>query len=269
MPEFRIVIPSRGRFNLKLTTLDYIPKSLRSVTCVMVSKNEYQRYLNNKDIKEKEIKVVVCSKNGISEVRQYIITNYASHEKVNCVIMLDDDMAFYKRNFIDFKLRKASLTEMRNLLVRMYKISMKKGYFACGLSARQGNNRMREPIRFVGRMMNAYAINIPTLRKNNVRFNEVEVMEDFQVTLSMLKLGYRNAVIYDHCWNQLGSGRQGGCSEYRDEAMQNKAALYLFSKFPDEVKIVKKKSSSGWKDMKERTDVNIRWRKAYENRYCK
>jgi hypothetical protein len=114
-------------------------------------------------------------------------------------------------------------------------------------------------------MYNTYLVDTELFIKENIRFDSLKVMEDFYVTLSFLTRGYPNAVVFDYCWNQLGSGAEGGCAEYRDEEMQAQAAKELHATFPGFVRVVEKTSKTAWEGMETRTDVNVLWKKAFES----
>jgi hypothetical protein len=93
-------------------------------------------------------------------------------------------------------------------------------------------------------------------------------MEDFDLTLQLLRLGKPNRVFFEYCWNQRDSGATGGCSKYRTPEMQSDAAHRLAEMHQGFVKLVTKKSkdtSTSWKGMKERVDVIVSWRKALES----
>jgi hypothetical protein len=92
----------------------------------------------------------------------------------------------------------------------------------------------------------------------------IPVMEDFDLTLQLLRKGYPNRVSYQYVWNQRGSGAEGGCSSYRTAEMQTNAALKLKELHPDFVSLVTKTAGTVWKDMEERSDVTVQWQKAYE-----
>jgi hypothetical protein len=119
-------------------------------------------------------------------------------------------------------------------------------------------------------MMNAYAYHTGRLRslvdEGVIELGRVPVMEDFDLTLQLLRAGFPNRVSYEFCWNQRGSGSEGGCSTYRTGEMQAAAARRLAELHPDFVKVVTKSSKSNWKqgDMQERVDVIVQWRKAFE-----
>jgi hypothetical protein len=114
-------------------------------------------------------------------------------------------------------------------------------------------------------MMNAYAYDTQALKELNVEMGRISVMEDFDLTLQLLRKGYPNRVSYQYVWNQRGSGAEGGCSSYRTAELQTKSAQLLQQYHPEYVSLVTKSAGSVWKDMEERSDVNVQWQKAYED----
>jgi len=195
--------------------------------------------------------------NCIGDVREYIQECWPDEQ----VFMLDDDMYFYHRpNMLEPKLvrcKGGSLRRMRNCVLMYLQL-----HPMVGLSARQGNNTYNESVKYNTRCMNAYAFDFKVLRKAGIKFGRMPIMEDFDVTLQMLRKGISNAVLFDFCWNQTGSGKKGGCSLYRDSDMQSAAARMLKRFHPDYVKLVTKESKSQWQGMETRTDVRIAWAKA-------
>jgi hypothetical protein len=113
-------------------------------------------------------------------------------------------------------------------------------------------------------MMNAYAYDTQALKELDIKLGRLPVMEDFDLTLQLLRKGYPNRVSYQYVWNQRGSGAEGGCSSYRTAELQEKAALQLREYHPGFVTLVTKSAGTVWEDMGERADVNIQWQKAYE-----
>jgi hypothetical protein len=246
-------------------TLEWIPRGLLQKTILLVNRKEFKEY---RDRYSDLVRVQQTAVEGISKTRQYAITHIADREEVECILMLDDDMRFYKRPDMSKPgLVKSTPGQVRAMLDKMAGFSMLPNFFACGLSARQGNNHIDKRWIDNTRMMNAYAINVTALRKEKVKFSETQVMEDFWVTLNMLTRGYKNRVLYEFCWNQNGSNDSGGCSSYRTAKVQAGAAMKLHREFPDFVKLVTKTAIAPkyWEGMKERTDVRIQWKKAYES----
>lgn len=255
----KIYIPSMGR-PYNQVTLKNIPKKWRKTTCLVVPQKEYEEYSSVAE--EYNVSIVCPPKNikGIAKTRQYILD--VCNERT--CLMLDDDMDFcYREDMGSPKLTTIDNDNDMNKMLSIIERLLKK-HPMVGISARQGNNHIDEEVRIASRMMNAYAFDVPVLRKLGIKFGRLEVMEDFDVTLQLLERGIANAVIYKYCWNQRRSGAKGGCSSYRTAEMQESAAKKLKTLHPDFVEVVEKNSKSAWNGMEVRTDVKIQWRKAYE-----
>jgi hypothetical protein len=178
--------------------------------------------------------------------------------------MMDDDMTFaYRPTMASPKL--VGLPPEDNRLVELFVYWRKLAgqYAHVGLSARQGNNRVDEEVKECCRMFNAYMYDMDRIKEADVVPGRLQVMEDFDLTLQLLRQGLPNAVIYKWCWNQKGSNAEGGCSQYRTNAMQTRAANLLAKLHPGFVRVVEKKSKN-WQGMETRTDVVIYWKKAFE-----
>jgi hypothetical protein len=89
---------------------------------------------------------------------------------------------------------------------------LEEGFIHIGLAARQGSNNVMEPFREATRMMNAYAYDTLALAELGVKMGRIPVMEDFDLTLQLLRKGYPNRVSYQYVWNQRGSGKKESCS---------------------------------------------------------
>jgi hypothetical protein len=142
-----------------------------------------------------------------------------------------------------------------------------EGFVHIGIAARQGSNHFLGPetYRDVTRMNNAYAYDTHALKELDIELGRIPVMEDFDLTLQLLRKGYPNRVSYNFVWNQRGSGAEGGCSKYRTAEMQMKAAQQLKEYHTQYVTLVTKTAGSVWKEFEEREDVIIQWAKAYED----
>lgn len=209
---------------------------------------------------------------GISATRKYIMENC----KTRYLLMLDDDMKFFHRP----DMTKPKLNMLHNgnigphLLQYWYNLCKgvpgHKGYYAdgcahVGLSARQGNNHYSDPLEPNYRMMNAYMYDLKKVLLPNIHLGRVPVMEDFDLTLQLLRAGIPNVVMFDYCWNQIGSGFDGGCSSYRTAKVQEAAAKKLAKLHPGFVRVVQKevKTPGWWQGMQTRYDVRVDWKKAY------
>lgn len=263
MKDLTIYIPSRGRaqrLGLKTTTWSSLNDKLRRKTHWFVPKDElpvYRKALGPKT------NIIGSSVLGIHAVRAKIINDCPTRY----VLMLDDDLCFYRRP----DLKSATLVpitpdEVEDMVAEMLKRAKEPRVAQVGLSARQGNNTKSVAWWADGRCMNVHLFDIKELRQAKVKLGRVPVMEDFDITLQLLRAGYHNQIAYEYCWNQRGSGEEGGCSTYRTAEVQAAAAHKLAELHPDFVKVVTKTSNSegAWEGLKERTDVNVFWRKAAE-----
>lgn len=265
MNKLGIFIPSYRRKN-KQPTFEAIPQSWIKNTFIVVDRKDSIPYKRRYGIKN----ILVCPEDGISKTRQWILMNsiypYA--------LMLDDDMQFNMR--ANGKLIQCGSKDMKSMF-NLLQSWLDDDFVHVGISQRFGNNRIEEDYVEITRMNNAYAYNCKVMKmlykKYGIGFSELEekhnkrfVMEDFMVTLQLLRLGYKNRVTYKFCWSQKQSGDEGGCSLYRTSKMQELSAKTLAQEHPGLVRVVQKESKVQWKgfDSKTRYDVQIYWKKAFK-----
>lgn len=259
-----IFIPSYDRAEM-VTTTNQIPISYKRKTFIVVRKNQEKEYLKANP----GWNIIPCPEKGIAKTRQWIL----DYCEADYAMMIDDDMQFGIR--AKGKLSNCTRSQVK-LLFTLLQNWLREGFVHVGVSQRFGNNRVLEPYVDVTRMNNVYAYNVKTMRKlkksHNVGFHWLEeqnpaatVMEDFAVTLSLFKLGYKNRVSYDFCWSQKKSGMDGGCSSYRTYDAQKESAFEIAKHFPNIAIPVKKESKVEWKGIGfKRWDLRIMWKKAFE-----
>jgi hypothetical protein len=185
--------------------------------------------------------------------------------------MSDDDMRFCFRSptIYDTKLTMSeNLTPMIERVMYLHRL----GYIHGGIGARQGNNTLDTRVVYdekndvmyqrCTRVNNFHFLDRKKVLEAGARFDELPVMEDFHFTLTLMTQGHPNAVLTSYCWNQRGSNQKGGCSTYRNAAVQRQGAEGLRDAFPDLVQVIEKQSKSQWKGMETRADVRISWAKA-------
>jgi hypothetical protein len=136
------------------------------------------------------------------------------------------------------------------------------GVAHAGFACREGANRVTSPHIVNTRILRVLGYNRKILAKENITFGRVQVMEDFDVALRLLRAGYPNCILNHVAHNQKGSGAAGGCSTYRTPQVQAQAAHVLAALHPGYVKVVEKTTKTAWGGGT-RTDVNIQWKKAY------
>ena len=199
----------------------------------------------------------------IAPTRQYIL-DHLVHSRTFC--MVDDDLVFYARRTDDpTKLRDITPTELAAAFAGMGAHLNLPGVAHVGFAAREGANRNVAENLDNTRIMRVLGYHAPTLTYLGLKFDAMEVMEDFHVALSLLEAGYSNRIMNHYAHNQKGSGTAGGCSHFRTPELHAKNAHLLAALHPDVVKVVQKETKGAWGGGT-RTDVNIQWKKAYGNR---
>ena len=251
-----IFIPTRGRLN-KQTTWESIGPEARESAVLVCPQEEVQAHINNGRycLNRGEIK-------GINNVRQFIV-DHAVEQEYDKIIILDDDLIFGRRAHDDApNLRKTEQGEMHELWERMEWLL--NNFTHVGLSPRQMNDKhYPNRVKYGMRQNAVHAIRPHVLQQLGIRYDAMELMEDYYVTLSLFQKGHGNAVIVDWTWDQRGaSGAAGGCSTYRNAELQERASRALEQAFPLYVKALQKETKTGWEGMKTRWDVRVQWRKA-------
>ncbi len=246
-----IYIPTLNRTE-KQITLSNLPKTLYEkiyLVCIEEEAEELKKYGTNVLVTPPEVK-------GIGETRQYVIDN----TKDEHILFLDDDLKFYKRN-ADKKLRKIVGNQFHELY-NWISLALDKGYPMVGVSAQAGNNRFDGNFAYLQRIFTVYGLNTKFLKDNNIRFDEMKLMEDFNVALKVIRHGYKTVMNTEFAHTQSNSNATGGCSSYRDYELQKESAFKLMENHYPFVKVVKKESKS-WTGLEERYDVRVQWKKAY------
>lgn len=251
----KIYIPTYGRSDNQVTW-ENLPYEVKERTTLVVQDREEGKY----DESKYDIQVLPPKIQSIGKTRQWIIENSASRH----VLMLDDDLDFATRRADDpTKFRPSTDSDTRNML-RTLEHSLLEGFKLVGVSGREGANRDTSQFKEATRQLRVHAIDTQFFGAHNIRFDRLEFMEDFDVTLQLLELGYPNRVLNGWVHNQRGgSNAPGGCSESRTMAKQSEAAYELHKLHPKFVTVVRK-SANNWGD-EWRTDVRIQWKKAYES----
>jgi len=199
---------------------------------------------------------------GLGHKRQWIVDQFPNEK----IVMFDDDLDLCVRKSDEsYHLRRSEDEDVVKMLAKME--SLLDVYPIVGLSSRQGNNNLfPKKIVYATRQTAVHAINTGTFKEHGLSYidEDFPLMEDFNVLLSLLTQGIPNAVIADYAWNHGASNAKGGCSAFRTPELQERCSNNLKAAFPDFVNVVTKKKKTGWEGMKERVDVIIQWKKAFE-----
>ncbi len=200
---------------------------------------------------------------GISPVRQWV-ADKAWEMLQRSILMLDDDLTFYRRISIhDWHLRPATPADITYLFGLMRENLQNSAIV--GVSARQGNNRREGSIQHCQRMWAVWAVDLAAMRCHGLKFTAVPTMQDFWVQMGFLTRGYRTAMICDYAHNQPASNAKGGCSLFRTPETQRVSIAALEKAYPGFIKSRLAKTKDGWFGTGDpRADVTFYGKKAYE-----
>lgn len=256
----QIYIPTRDRLEAQYTWENLTP-ALREQTLLVCPEEEVERHVaaGRRAMARPPVK--------LSHVRQWLVEAVADPDKP--VIMLDDDLGFFRRKDPNaYNLEPISGTpHLEELFLRLHDLVALQGYAHAGLSPRQGNNRFFPQILMHATRINAvHCVSPRKLAEFGARYDAVDMMEDYHVTLTLLRAGCDNAVIADAAWDQVrGSGAPGGFAHFRTKERQAEAARKLAELHPDYVRVVLKEPRTGQGEQwgGTRVDVRVYWWRAY------
>lgn len=244
----QIYIPTYGRVD-RQPTWDAFPSAMQGVTVLVCRPEEAEAH------QERGRRVLVCPARGIAPTRQWIIEQHEGDR----LLMFDDDLKFGRRREDEpTKFFPANVDDVGNMLNLLW--SAMEEVHVVGLASRSGANRDVTPWRKNQRLWDVMGFRMDTVRKEGFSYRQ-PFMEDFDLQLQFLTRGYPTAMLNMFTKDDFGSNSDGGCSTYRDEMGQKKAALMLWEEWPD---FVKPRKAKGWNGIGERTDVRVAWAKAYK-----
>lgn len=256
MRNYRIYIPTKNRVDAQFTW-DNIPDELKSITFIVCPASEAPLH------RDKMRNIIERPEGKLSFVRQWLLMNSYF---VDCVIMLDDDLSFFKRKSPDApNLRPVTPEEAVEMFDELASHICTGEFLHGGISPRQGNNWLfPEKIVYNTRMNAVHAVNPTKVVASGMSYADVDMMEDYHMTLGLFAKGFPNFQLAEYAWDQnRGSGAPGGFSGFRTPETQKNAAEKLHSLHPKYVKVVTKAPKTGTGDFAgERTDVRISWKKA-------
>ncbi len=256
-----IYIPTMGRVG-KQYTLKKIPGEWLKRTILVCPPEELKAHGN-----KERVWTWGCTAKGIANTRQCILDHALAHRQQK-VLMLDDDLRFYvkgpkrdAKSETPFGLYECNEKHMDKLLHEVD--DMLTDYAHCGIDGREGCQN-RKPDEENTRLVRGLGYRADIMKSAGVRFDTMQVMEDFDVALKLLQRGYPSKAIQHYVQNQaLQSSAPGGCSSYRTSKVQAASAKELVKRHAPFAKLVVK--ASKWRGMgEERTDVTVYWKEAYK-----
>lgn len=265
----KIAIPTLGRVHNQLT-LNRLPYYLWGDVILVCPPVEVKAHREENP----GVDVVGCGEIGIGRTRDWILNEmYLRGEEK--VLMLDDDLKFYRRKTNGaVNLRDATVEEMPDMIDMID--ALLDHYVQVGMVIRQSAGHIDDTHSDYmenNRVMTVHAYQVEAVHKHGWRFvaptdPDLVVMEDFNMTLQILLAGQMNAIISSWAFGQSESNAEGGCSYYRTGSVQEESAILLSQKYPNVVKLREKTTKTAWAGVASeegtRTDVTVYWKKAYE-----
>ena len=251
-----IAIPSKARATRQIT-LRGLPEKIRADTHLVVDFDERSSYQGAHH------KVLTLSPDikGIGGTRQALV-DYCHARGESKLLMLDDDLTFAIRR-TDEPTKFSTPTDGDIEAVIEDVEFQLDSYAHVAIAPREGGNRRIDDYVSNNRALRALAFRVDKLKEYDIKFTDMEVMEDFYVQLSLLLRGEPHQSINWMVQNQGGSNSEGGCSTYRTPEVQARAAEALHAKFTDFVRVVDKETKTAWGGGT-RKDVVVSWKASYE-----
>lgn len=253
--DLEVFVVSRSRFSQSNTLESLAGESKRVRLVVPIKQKEQYKEL----AKRYGCAIVPCPYDGISLTRQYC-GKVTRHHKF---LMLDDDLTFFRRvSSTDYHLRYPGEVNdtVSNMLLDVS--NQLDTYAHVAISARQGNNRLEYPGVECSRPLRALAYQKDEFL--DCEHGRVKIMEDFDITLQLLRKGYKNHVISKWSQDQIQTQMEGGCSDYRTKQL-HEDNVKLFAKLHEPFVTLKHKKNKTGGVFGERLEAIIYWKKAYES----
>jgi len=252
--DLEVFVPSRSR-PARSITLEALKGHWDHVYLV-VPKSQKADY---KPLARKHgVTLLACPVDGIAGTRQWI--GQVAEDKF---LMLDDDLRFYRRMYgEDVSLHKFGKTDMQGMLTFVERFLYDRAHVA--ISARGGNNQLPYPWAENKRPLRALAY-----RKREFlecEHGRVTIMEDFDVTLQLIRRGYANVVITEYAQDQPVTQAAGGCSDYRTHKVHADNVKKMAELHAPFVKLRMKENKTGG-DFGKRLEATIYWQKAWETTF--
>lgn len=258
MNDIKIVVPSRGRASSQYT-IAALPTSLYAQTCIVVPKEEYKAYRAECDDR---VEIIAQPKriDSIAAKRGWICKELCTSK----LLMLDDDLTFQVRYDPAFRPVKDFAEGVRLLEPRRVE-HVEQGFRDLsklmdkwvhgGLGSRLFNNRQVKGVQFNGRCMHALAFTKEAC--DIIKWGRVNLKEDFDATLQMLRRGYPNFIMHYLAVSPKPYGAEGGCTTERGSSGHSASAHQLAAAHPEYVRVVTKNYKGVPRD-----EVVVSWQKA-------
>lgn len=266
-----IYIPSRSRYMVKSLTLERIIDGWPDDKVhLVVPTDQAKQYRTMPE--RRGIGIIACPAKGIAATRKWIGEN----SETDKFLMLDDDLRFFYRPRIrplDDPLEGAGLPNDKP--PRLYRSKpehifrcftlveqMLSRYVHVAIGAREGNNTLPYPFTECKRPLRALAYQRDAFLA--CEHGRVAIMEDFDVTLQLLRKGHKNCIITGYAQDQYATALPGGCSDYRDHQLHEANVRKLAKLHSPFVSTREKKNIHGG-EFGHRLEATIQWKASYED----
>ncbi len=204
--------------------------------------------------------VVVPDSYRISDIRQHIARKFCGEDPHH--LQLDDDLAITRRKISDEPgSKKANFVDITCLLDRM-SAQMEEGYAHGGVSMFEYNYTKWKSFGHNERLSRFQYYNAEVVVGEGVQVNVVRFHDDFQLSLSLIELGYLQMVDYEFSQCHRTSNAPGGSTQFSSLSAMSEDAKRFQAIHPEFVKTVQKTSKHSWGGGT-RTGVRISWKKAF------
>lgn len=268
MPVFIPSMDRAGALFDKISTLTYI-KNVPNDVFVVVPPDQAQRYRSTLfNHGRQDVAVLECPEKGIARTRHWI-GMLCKKKNVKKFVMMDDDLNFAVRVSHEGNSLRPQKHDDTLAMLKWTEDAL-TDYAHAAVSPRDAakTESVQEGA------MPLTLLNKRTLRYLAYRTKEflamehgrVQVMEDFDVNLQLIRAGYFNIQSYWWTNDQRQTGSPGGCASYRSLQVQDESARRLAELHAPFVKLRFKENKGqvvkSAKEMQKRTEVTIYWEKA-------
>jgi hypothetical protein len=242
MMNLQIVIPSRSRWR-DLKTIYNLSSGLWKYTFVVIPNDQHDPY---RAAVPTDIALVTFSGSGIHNKRQFILKWQTSGK----LIMMDDDLRFYKRSHDGRKFPETCPAETEQMVEEI--VRLLDYYPMVGLTDKfMSQTRPRGYVE-CSRFNQILGFNRDLLPDPWPEFR-VPHDEEHDVHLQLLTRGWKTAVSTE--WSKSDKpGAPGGCSDWRDETALKEAHEQLLQLWPGiieiDIKGEKPKARYNWRAAK-------------------
>jgi hypothetical protein len=252
----QILIPSRSRPKTMVTPSN-IPEKYLANTTVYVAveqKGDYQAANPSLTIK---------SVTTLNDLLGRKLEQMAKDATDELVMLCDDDFVFFRRSDpFEPQLRKMEDDDWDDMVEAIEGLFAKNSnLYGVGVSMRQGNNRLEPEGNANTRLNGCIIYRRSMFLDERVIHDRMNPMNDFDVNLQLLRLGFDNHLLSEFCYNQGGTNAPGGSSDYRTLETQAVSAHRLAELHPGFVNIRQKENKTGG-EFGNRTEVTVFWKKA-------